>query len=395
MAPKVDKERKSRILMLASTFPAEPGDGTPEFIGDLAAELVHDAEVTLLVPRVNGAELSSQYKGVTIRRFRYFPRRWEDLAAGAILENLRSRPSRLLQVIPFVVSEWWATRKLVKSFDPDLVHAHWIIPQGLIARCATQRPLLLTTLGGDLYALDRFPLRNIMSWVVRGARAVTVMNQDMKQRVEKLGAPEENVRVIPMGADLTGISPREPRAQGEQIALLFVGRLVPKKGVDYLLRALRQLKGRDDWTLTIVGDGPSRDELRKLAEGLPVNFVGSKNRTELRAIYSRSDILLTPSVPADSGDQDGLPVAMLEAMCAGLPVIASELPGIDEVVKQGINGFLVPPKDEDGIVGALGKLVDDADLREELGTHAKEVAAEHSTSATGDSYKALLSELFG
>lgn len=385
--------KRPRILMLASTFPAKHGDGTPEFVGDLASELAANADVLLLVPRVKGAEVNEDYRGVTVRRFRYFPRRWEDLADGAILENLRTKPIRALQVAPFMISEWWSLKKLIRSFDPDLVHAHWIVPQGLVVRLATRKPMLLTTLGGDLYALDRAPIRGLMSWVIRGARAVTVMNQDMKSRVERLGGAPENVRVIPMGANLTGIIPRDRRETSGPVKLLFVGRLVPKKGVDYLLRALRRLPDSLEWTLTIVGDGPSRSALEELADGLPVTFVGAQNRAELRRTYSESDVLVTPSVPADSGDQDGLPVSMLEAMCAGLPVIASAIPGIDEVVQDGFNGYLVPAKDEESLTGAIASLIEDSDLREKFGARAKEVAREHSTEVAGNSYEMLISEV--
>lgn len=387
-----DVKRRPRVLVVASTFPARAGDGTPEFIGDLAVELSSEADVCVVTPQVPDAPRSEVYRGVKVLRFRYYPRRWEDLAEGAILENVRSKPSRLLQVLPFLVGEWFAVRRALKSFNPDIVHAHWIVPQGLIVRLATKRPMLLTTLGGDLYAFDRSPTTKLMSWIVQGASAVTVMNKDMRDRVINLGAPASEVYVIPMGANLRGMLARTEAATSTK-RLLFVGRLVPKKGVSHLLEALRELPESCQWHLTIVGDGPLRSELELQAKGLPVEFVGSQTRDVLRQTYASSDLLVTPSVPAASGDQDGLPVAMLEAMGSGLPVVASQLPGIDEVIVDGYNGLLVPPADTSALARGIERLVQSSPERERLGRNAKLTAEEHSTETVGQSYAHLIREI--
>jgi glycosyltransferase involved in cell wall biosynthesis len=359
-------------------------------VGDLAEEVAKDADVRIIVPHIPGSKTHDIYRGVPVTRFRYFPARWEDVADGALLENVRTQPSRLLQVIPLFIGEWVAVQKTLLSWHPEMIHAHWIIPQGMVAWMSLTRiPILLTTLGGDLYALDRFPFRYVMRRVVRRARQVTVMNSDMKARVVSLGAHPENVSVIPMGANLDGIVRRVPNHE-RTVRLLFVGRLVPKKGLSYLIEALRSLPQGLSWSLSIVGDGPLRESLEKCAQGLPIRFVGAQNRDQLRRSYKNSDVLVTPSVPAESGDQDGLPVAMLEAMCAGLPVVASRLPGIDEVVEDSINGFLVEPANPAAIRDALALLIRDPELLERLGKNARNVADQHSSAETGRRYRALI-----
>lgn len=384
---------KPRMLVMGSTFPAHPGDGTPEFIGDLAYELSDEYDIEILVPMVPGAKRDENYRGMVVRRFRFFPQKWEDLADGAIFENIRRSPSRLLQVPPFFLSELRGLRKAVKAFSPDIIHAHWIIPQGLVAAMgAAKIPRLLTTLGGDLYALDRFPLSAIMSRVVKGSRAVTVMNEDMAQRAIALGSDPARTFVIPMGANLTHmVEPVE--SDGDDVRLLFVGRLVPKKGVTYLLQALREM-GTGNWKLTIVGDGPERESLEREASGLPVSFVGALDRVELRKTYARSDVIVTPSVPAESGDQDGLPVALLEAMAAGLPAIASDLPGINEAVVDGENGRLVQPGNVRELANALREAIEHPETRTRMARLALKVRDQYSTSAIGERYKELLRRLF-
>lgn len=368
-------DRRPRLLVVASTFPGRPGDGTPEFIRDLSLRLAHTFDTTVLVPRVPDAPEREESGGITVERFAYFPRRWEDLADGAIIENLRTRPSRWLQVVPFIVSEALHLRRMVRRHRPDVIHVHWLIPQGVAALLAARHtPWVVTTLGGDVYALDNVVARWLKRAVLRRARAVTCMNADMRDRLIDAGAAPETTRVQLLGADLRTIQEvgaGETRIPGR---ILFAGRLVEKKGVTVLLDALRRLPADVDWSLEIMGDGPLRDELTARAEGLPVTFTGAASREELSRAYARCSVMTVPSVPASSGDQDGLPTVLLEAMGAGCAIVGSDLPGIDEAIDDGVTGLLVPPADADALAAALHSLLTDDDLRLRLG----KAAADHS-----------------
>jgi colanic acid/amylovoran biosynthesis glycosyltransferase len=385
--------RRPRLLVLASTFPAAANDGTPAFVRDLAGYQATEFDTLVLVPRVPGAAGRERTGELTVRRFRYFPRRWEDLAEGAILENLRRDRSRWLQVLPFLLAEVWAVRRAVREHRPDVLHVHWMVPQGLAALLAAGRvPRVVTTHGGDIYALrDR-----ISVWckrrVLRRASAVTAMNSDMAGRLVGLGADPRTVHVLPMGADVDAV-----RSAGVGVArvpgrIVFVGRLVEKKGVAVLLDAVRRLPP-GGWSVEIVGDGPLRGELEARAAGLPVTFRGALPRTEVGAAYARSEIVVVPSVPAASGDQDGLPVALLEAMSAGCAVVGSRIAGIDAAVDDGDNGLLVPPGDPDRLAAALGGLLADPGRRAELGAAARARSDGFSVDAVGRRYCALLREV--
>ncbi|MGR0320243.1 glycosyltransferase [Agromyces sp. ZXT2-3] len=389
--------QKPRLLVLASTFPAHAADGTPAFVRDLAEREAEHFEVMVVVPRVPGAPGRERLGPLEVRRYGYFPRRWEDLADGAIIENLREKRSRWLQVIPFFVAQFLATRRAAREWRPDVAHVHWIIPQGIVARLALRRtPALLTTLGGDLYALNARPLRALKSWVIRWAAAVTVMNAEMRERVIRLGAAPDSVRILPMGADLSAVQAVPPTpAEPGRTRILFVGRLVEKKGLEVLLDSVRALGTDSAVSLTVVGDGPLRSSLESRARGLDVTFAGQLGRSELVRRYAACDLAVFPSVLAASGDKDGLPVALLEAMAAGCAVVASDVPGINEAVQDGANGVLVAPGSTEQLTAALDALIADPERRRRLGAGARETAEEYSADAVGARYRELLGVVSG
>jgi colanic acid/amylovoran biosynthesis glycosyltransferase len=386
---------RPRLLVLASTFPAEVGDGTPAFVADLAKVEAGAFDTVVLAPRVPGSAARERRDGFEVRRYRFFPRRWEDLADGAILENLRTRPSRWLQVPFLFAAGALAVRRAVRDTAPDVVHVHWIIPQGLMALVAARRrPWLVTTLGGDLYALTSAPARWLKSRVLRRASSVTVMNQEMRQAVAALGVPADRVGVLPMGVALDRIRPTGERPARIPGRLAFVGRLVEKKGLAVLLEAVQKLPAGTDWSLDVVGDGPLRAELEEQARPLGdrVVFHGQQSSTALGRILGAAQLAVFPSVRARSGDQDGLPVATLEALAAGTPVVASDLPGLSDAVVGGDEpaGVVVPPGDPAALAETIGRLLADADTRARLGQAAVRRAEEYSMESIGARYVTLL-----
>jgi glycosyltransferase involved in cell wall biosynthesis len=378
---------------MASTFPASAEDGTPGFVRDLAAQEAREFDTIVLVPRVPGAARRESADGMTVERFRYFPKRWEDLADGAILENLRARRTRWLQVPTFFAAETWALWRAVRRYRPDVLHVHWMIPQGVAALLAGRRvPWVLTTLGGDVYALKDPVSIRLKRAVLRRSRAVTTMNEDMRDQLVALGAPPASTRVLPMGADVDAIRAAAAHAERVPGRILFVGRLVEKKGLAVLLKAVSQLTDLAGWSLQVVGDGPLRAELERQAQGLPVTFVGALGRSQLAVAYASAAVVVFPSVAASSGDQDGLPVALLEAMATGAAIVASRMPGIDAAVVPDESGLLAPPGDAAALAEALRRLLTDPGLRERLGKAASARSEEFSVGATGERYRALLHE---
>ena len=384
--------RRPRLLVVTSTFPGRRDDGTPSFVADLAARQALVFDTLVLAPRIPGraGPTSDSYR---VERFAYFPRRWENVADGAILENVRAHVWTRAQVPFLILAEAMAIRRAVRRFDPDVIHLHWLVPQGVAGLLGARgRPWVVTTHGGDLYGLRGPWWRALKRAVVARASAATAVNADMADRLRSLGHPPHGIHVLPMGADAVGVRSASTGVDVVPGRIMFAGRLVEKKGVAVLLDALRRLPRNLDWSLDVVGDGPLRSALEQQAATLSgaITFHGQRPQHEVAAMWAGCTVAVFPSVPASTGDQDGLPVTLLEAMTAGRPIVASRIPGIDEVVADGEHGVLVPPGDPESLARALGCLLGDPDRRTRLASAARRRAEDFSIEVIGDRYVELL-----
>jgi glycosyltransferase involved in cell wall biosynthesis len=380
-----------RLLVMTSTFPAFEGDGTPAFVSDLAKYEARHFETLVLTPRVPGAPAVEHHgDGLRIERFPYFPKRWETLASGAIIENVRARRTNLAQVPALLAAEVLAVRRAVRRFRPHVVHAHWIVPQGLVAIAAARGvPLVLSTLGGDIYALRGRFWDPAHRSVLRRAAAVTTMNREMRARLLELGAPPDRTHVLAPGTDARTIRAAGTGVDAVRGRILVAGRLVEKKGFHVLLEAVRRLR-TSSWSLDIIGDGPWRDRLEAAAEGLPVRFLGQVGRQDLGRALHEAEVFVVPSVTAASGDQDGVPIVLLDAMAAGRAIVASRLAGIDEAVEDGRSGVLVASGDAAELARAIDGVLSDEALRSALEEGASLRAEDWSVDALGARFVELI-----
>ncbi len=174
----------------------------------------------------------------------------------------------------------------------------------------------------------------------------------------------------------------EPAEEGANI--VAVGRLVPKKGFDLLIRAFAQLD-RPGVRLIIAGDGPERAHLAALSEreGVAdrVDLVGAKPHGQALALIRSAAIFSLPCRTSSTGDRDGIPVVLMEAMAAGKPLIAGRLETIAELVEDGRSGLLVPPDDVDALAAALRRLLDDPAAGREMGLAGRARVAEEFADA--------------
>lgn len=248
------------------------------------------------------------------------------------------------------------------------VHAYFAHTPTDVARAASR--LLGVPYGFSTHAKDaRKVPADALRRRSREAACVVACNPDVAQTFRSLGV---DTHLIPHGVDLDRFPPT-PVPEGSPFRLLAVGRLVPKKGFDVLLEAVAGLLG--PWQLTLVGDGPERDRLEGLAgaRGVTdrVHFAGSCTHADLPAHYARAHVVVVPSVEDASGDRDGLPNVVLEAMASGRPVVASDIGATASAIAPGRTGLLVRPGDALALTRAVDRLARQPSLGVEFGRHAR------------------------
>ncbi len=204
-----------------------------------------------------------------------------------------------------------------------------------------------------------------------GAARVIACNDDAAGELRRMGA---KVELVPHGVDIRRFAPASP-PRAESVRLLAVGRLVEKKGFDVLIDALARLGG--SMRLRIIGDGPLRARLERLlaSTGLAdrVDLSGTVTHRELPSAYADAHAVIVPSVEDATGDRDGLPNVVLEAMASGRPVVASGIAAIPSAIDDGDSGLLVPPGDAAALADALAQVASDSALRERMGAAARRV----------------------
>jgi glycosyltransferase involved in cell wall biosynthesis len=269
----------------------------------------------------------------------------------------------------------------------DVVHAHWLVPNAALVADVVRShalPLVVSLHGSDVFLAERSrPARALARAALARAGAVTACSGDLRQRALALGARAERTRTVPYGVDAEAFAPgadagatrRRLGVADGAFFVLALGRLVEKKGFADLVEAAAQVPALQ---VVIAGEGDLRQDLEALARErrAPVSFPGSLERAALARALSAADAVVVPSVVDRAGNVDGLPNALLEALAAGRPVVATRVAGIPDVVEDEANGLLVPARDPKALAGALARLV------REPGTRARLSAAARATAET-------------
>lgn len=381
-----------RVLVVTSSFPRFPGDTSGVFILGLCRELLKlGVYIEVLAPHDQGCKRHEDWGGIQVSRFPYFyPSRLQGLCYGAgILKNMKESRLAFAQLPFFVSAELCHAFAVVRLKEFDLVHAHWSIPQGLVALLLKRFrgiPCVTSLHGSDVYGLDLPFLRELNKKVILDSDACTANSRATAEGANRISG-RGDIRVIPMGVDTDFFSKSKDRRKeqnrrgGQEKIVLYAGRLIEVKGVEYLVRAFPSVLEKQSSTkLLIVGSGPSRADLVSLSERLrlqeKVIFQDAVSQEELVRYYSMADVFVLPSVTTDAGETEGLGVVLLEAMACGVPVIGSAIGGIPDIIKDGETGLLSLEKDPDDLAEKICSLLRDKDLRQKVTENAFRFVAE-------------------
>lgn len=397
-----------RVLYIVSAYNREPGDViTPWLVETVRHLRGRGVDVQVLAPSYRGLT-SQDVDGVRVHRFRYAPRRWEALTHEETApDRVRHRPLYLAEVPGYALAGAAAAARLARREAIDVVHVHWPVPHALMgwaARWASGAPLVCTFHGVELTWARKTPvMMPFLKRTIRTADAVTA-NSSYTERlirtvydrpVERIPfgaaieppaapalAPEPANAPLPSSGERPEAEsrsgerpPRVRREAGDRFELLFVGRLVERKGVHYLLDALARLRDDARVHLRVVGDGPMRPALEARAAQLGIDdrvvFEGVLSGDVLRRRFAECDAFVLPAVVDAKGDVEGLGVVLIEALSYERPVIASAAGGIVDIVRDGDTGVLVPPGDAAALAHAIVRYVEDPRLAAALAARGR------------------------
>ncbi len=358
----MNDNNKQRILVITSTYPRHATDYAVPWMREIHRQLKDQGhDITVMAPSFKGLK-SHQLDGIDVKRFRYAPACVETLTheEGATYKVRKSYIQLL--AIPYILIGCFYAAWLAMRNKFDVIHVHWPFPHGLmgqVARFVSGKPLVMMSHGAE------FSLARRKRWVtpflqqsLKSADMCIANSSDTASKVTAMsGRP---CHVLPYGttvsaADVQAAPSCKPR-------VLFTGRLIERKGIEYLLQAVPMVLSHvPDADFIITGDGDQRERLECLCTEMglddTVNFLGFVSREELAQEYAKCNVWVNPGIIDSWGDAEGLGVGSIEAYSYFKPVVASRVGGIPDTIRDGETGYLVPQKDPTALANAISELL--------------------------------------
>lgn len=380
-----------RVCIVTHLYPIDSADYKGIHVHQMAAALAaRGNEVIVVTPRRVGAAKRETRDGVFIERYGYWGW-WRGWQLGQLAGY-----SPLTLASLFIVGIW-KTFWRVRRRRCDLIHAYWVVPGGFIAAVAgtfCRKPVVATAAGTDLNMVaQRWLVRWFVRAALKGTDRLIAAGSDMKRLAIEMGFPESAAVVLPSCFIETEAAEDNRQTPKSGNRLLYVGNLDPPKRVDTILRGFARVKSRGDLVLQLVGQGALRGEWEKLAAVLgvadSVEFLGAVPHERVTEIMAHADVFVHCSA------HEGLPVAIAEAIRAGLPVIAAAVGGVPDLVRDGENGFLLAPDDDAGFGEKIHMLMTDPALRERMSARARELSKDLDGAAVMNRIEAIYRQLIG
>ncbi len=374
-----------KALFIVTAFPRHEGDVITPWMGETIHRLkAAGIDVEVLAPAYRGSQ-SGFVGGVKVHRFRYAPASTETLTHDVpAMDRIASAPAMATLLPGYILAGALAAARIARRENFDVIHAFWPLPHGifgLAARNASNAALVSTFFSSELNwsGVSSKLFGPMLRRIVAGSDAVTVISTFTGDRLRRF-VPDVKTVIIPFGASAqqhadTSTTAKALRTASDPFTLLFVGRLVRRKGVDVLLNAAVHLANDSRLQVRIVGDGPERvslmNEVSRLGLGARVQFEGGVSSGRITEFFESCDALVLPAIVTDSGETEGLGVVLIEAMGYGKPVIASDAGGITDIVIDGETGVLTRAGDAAGLARAISAAMDDPARMQRLSENGK------------------------
>lgn len=374
-----------KICFVPTMFPKYKGDYYGSFVFDDARMLVENGfEVHVVTQHNPGIPYQEIMDGIHVHRFKWLePKEFKALVHFDGLTDY-------FRLLTYLISLFFNLLRIIRKYDIDIIHAHSVVPTGLIGTIVAKivrKPIIITGHGMDITNFENsYFFKKLILFSLNNCNKTIAVSEDLAQKMKSLGIHQSNISVLRNGVDTTRFKPlknkdlREKyKIKDKEILTLFVGYLDTFKGIFEMINTFNKIKKDNDAAkLMIVGTGPKKSELQNRVHDLglekSVIFTGNVEPENIQKYYQAADIFVLPS-HVDSG---GPPLVFMEAMACGLPVIGTNVGGIPEGIENGVNGFIVPPRNVDKLAKKLEILIKDENLRKEFGNNSLRKVNENS-----------------
>ena len=380
------------VVMVTTSYPRFPGDSVGTFMEPIAASVAaRGHEVHIVAPWHPLVTRGREEHGVFFHFFKYAPLRALNVFgyAAGMRADVRLRGAAWIAAPLAMTAGWFKAMRVAGKRRATIMHGHWVVPGGAIAAAAGPRlPLVVSLHGSDVFVAERVaPARAVARRVFQRAGFVTACSADLSGRAVTLGAAPDRLEVVPYGVDTRRFRPdltariaarAEIGIDTNAPLLVAAGRLVRKKGFEYLIDAMAAID--PPVTLASAGAGDLAAELdaraRAAGVGDRVRFLGNVTQDAVGRWFAAADVAVVPSVRDDRGNVDGLPNTVLEALATGTPVVATPAGGIGAVIENGVSGVIVPEREPAALAAAISDLLRDRGKAAALGRAARTLVDE-------------------
>jgi glycosyltransferase involved in cell wall biosynthesis len=389
-----------RILMLTSSWPLHDGDFRGGFVEDLVLDLAsRGINIDVAVPRPQELPEFIDYSAATDGMIKVhwlpaiLPGRSAAFHGAGIESNLMRSPLSAFSLPPALAA--FAAECMLMLPFVDVIVSNWLLPMGAVGAALSSfsgKPHLIIAHSGPPAPARVPPLSSILKKVVSSATSIACVSESVKSKIMAgvSSVDPDKLVVLPMGVDLKPSIEKKPDPD-RPLNLFFAGRLVPIKGLDVLIMAV---KGVDGFNVSVAGEGPSQRALESLSSLLhaDIRFMGPLKRQDVMRQMCMSDLMVIPSRRGLFGREEGLPRVLLESWSVGLPVLAASTGGLKDAVGTFGGGLLFPPGDHTSLKERLIQINGDRGMLGELRRQALDAATSFSWHRLGPKWINWLSD---